>query len=442
MGGDRRRPTCRCSTCSTDARHAVAHAGAGRPARRARGGGALRAFLVDLRRAHARARPRGARRPAAASGELEPRRRPTRARPSASTRSAATCSARSAPRVVDERGDARRAAAAARPTPGCGCSCATGIAAHRARFGEAVAGGFWLPECAHAPWLDAAARAGRRPRHLRRPHRRPRPRRARAPAAAPHAGRAAARADRPRDRRARLERPRLPRARGLPRLPRAHASTTTAPWANDGAPYDPERAAAQVARGRRRLRGPRRARGSRGGGLCVCALDTELLGHWWYEGPAWLGAVLDEAERAGLALVSLDDALAEATPAEPAGRAPWQRVTTWGDAADALDLVGPAGRRPRLGARAAELRVVAAGGRRRRPRAARAARPPVQRLGLPGHAATAGPYPRERAAGHRAALDRALAGDEGDGRVRSLAPHLARAALAGAAEDVPSAEAR
>src|SRR4051794_32281866 len=30
----------------------------------------------------------------------------------------------------------------------------TGIAAHRARFG-AWDGGFWLPECAHAPWLDA-----------------------------------------------------------------------------------------------------------------------------------------------------------------------------------------------------------------------------------------------------------------------------------------------
>ena len=29
----------------------------------------------------------------------------------------------------------------------------TGIASHRARFGE-WGGGFWLPECAHAPWLD------------------------------------------------------------------------------------------------------------------------------------------------------------------------------------------------------------------------------------------------------------------------------------------------
>ena len=29
----------------------------------------------------------------------------------------------------------------------------TGIASHRRRFG-AWAGGFWLPECAHEPWLD------------------------------------------------------------------------------------------------------------------------------------------------------------------------------------------------------------------------------------------------------------------------------------------------
>ena len=29
--------------------------------------------------------------------------------------------------------------------------------------------------------------------------------------------------------------------------------------------------------------------------LVVCALDTELLGHWWYEGPVWLDAVVEEA---------------------------------------------------------------------------------------------------------------------------------------------------
>ena len=29
----------------------------------------------------------------------------------------------------------------------------------------------------------------------------------------------------------------------------------------------------------------------------MCAFDTELLGHWWYEGVAWLSAVIDEAAR-------------------------------------------------------------------------------------------------------------------------------------------------
>ncbi len=29
----------------------------------------------------------------------------------------------------------------------------TGVASHRRRFGDWI-GGFWLPECAHAPWLD------------------------------------------------------------------------------------------------------------------------------------------------------------------------------------------------------------------------------------------------------------------------------------------------
>ena len=84
------------------------------------------------------------------------------------------------------------------------------------------------------------------------------------------------------------------------------------------------------------------------------------------------------------------------------------------------------GRRPRLGARAAELRS-SRPARRAGDRALR------ELLALQSSdwaflvRGTAGAYPRERAAGHAAALDRALAGDEGDGRVRSLAPHLAAA---------------
>ena len=70
-------------------------------------------------------------------------------------------------------------------------------------------------------------------------------------------------------------------------------------WRNDGAPYD------HGGRSSRRAPTPRdfvarvRERVA-AGGVCVCALDTELLGHWWYEGVHWLEAVLDEAARQGL----------------------------------------------------------------------------------------------------------------------------------------------
>ncbi len=71
---------------------------------------------------------------------------------------------------------------------------------------------------------------------------------------------------------------------------------------------------------RRRGRGPRRrglrrawsARGSPGcasgtGGpaLTVAAFDTELFGHWWHEGPAWLEAVLRALPEAGVRVTTL-----------------------------------------------------------------------------------------------------------------------------------------
>ncbi len=46
----------------------------------------------------------------------------------------------------------------------------------------------------------------------------------------------------------------------------------------------------------------------------MCALDTELLGHWWYEGITWLEAVVEECARQGLELVRLDDALERLEP--------------------------------------------------------------------------------------------------------------------------------
>ena len=101
------------------------------------------------------------------------------------------------------------------------------------------------------------------------------------------------------------------------------------PWNNAGDAYDHDAALQRaradaadfVTRVRARLRdGAERAPGPLpGGGLVVCALDTELLGHWWYEGVAWLAAVVEEAARQGLALVRLDEARGGGRAAAAAG---------------------------------------------------------------------------------------------------------------------------
>ncbi len=44
-------------------------------------------------------------------------------------------------------------------------------------------------------------------------------------------------------------------------------------------------------------------------GLVVAAFDTELLGHWWYEGPAWLDAVLRRLPEAGVRVATLRGAV-------------------------------------------------------------------------------------------------------------------------------------
>ena len=383
----------------------------------------LRAFLLDLRaRTHALDLEAAA--GGAAPGARGQRGRLRRAPRSASTRSAATSAGRSwrAPR------------GRARPRTRC-CRCA-----RRRRRPAAAADGDRGPPRARRGAVarrplaarvraravaGPAARGGRRPRHLRRPHRRP--------------GRGRPGHLRPR---------RTPAGPLLVPVDRSvvelvwseggypahaayrdyHALTERhhRAWANDGAPYDADRAAGQVAADAADFVARVAAR-LRGGGLCVCALDTELLGHWWFEGPAWLRAVLAEADRAGLAVQSLDDAVAAAAPADlPPGA---ERVTTWGTPRTLWTWSGPQVADLAFGVRDAELRVVAAG-------AAAGDRALRELLALQASdwaflatRGTAGPYPRERAAGHRAALDRALAGDDGDGRVRALAPHLRQAAL-------------
>ncbi|MBT0565474.1 glycoside hydrolase family 57 protein [Williamsia sp. CHRR-6] len=84
----------------------------------------------------------------------------------------------------------------------------------------------------------------------------------------------------------------------------------------DKAPYDPDRARSAltnhvedfVDRVRRRLI-EQSARIGRPA-LVVAAFDTELFGHWWFEGPQWLDAVLRRLPEAGVQVGTLADARA------------------------------------------------------------------------------------------------------------------------------------
>jgi 1,4-alpha-glucan branching enzyme len=219
------------------------------------------------------------------------------------------------------------------------------------------------------------------------------------------------------------------------------------PWANDGGAYDRERALALtrehaadfVSRIRARLRAAEDSAAGEtlpGGGLVVCALDTELLGHWWYEGIEWLGAVVEECARQDLELVRLDDALERWEPArvEEALRGTGGDVlqtSTWGAGGDLSTWSGPAVAEIAFTTRAAELEVLRAG-----PRAGDAAVRELLALQSSDWAfmisrGLAVPYARERFEHHREALVRALAegADAGTGALRNLAAHADSAAL-------------
>jgi 1,4-alpha-glucan branching enzyme len=280
----------------------------------------------------------------------------------------------------------------------------TGIASHRARFG-AWHGGFWLPECAHAPWLDglleeagvhatcvdwtdALGPGAHAPR--------------RSPAGVLLV---------PLDREAielvwhRDGYPAHGDYRDTHRLtPRAHQA-----WANDGTPYDPARGAARACADAQDF-----VARVAGRGPCVVALDTELLGHHWHEGVVWLRAVLEAAEDAGLPVVPLDAALADAEPiTAPADPPP----TSWGDGRDLRTWSAPAAEGLAWIQRAAELSALATPTPRRLRELLALQSSDWAFLITHG---TAGDYPRERFAGHRAAF---AAG--GEPPLRNLAPALA-----------------
>jgi 1,4-alpha-glucan branching enzyme len=280
---------------------------------------------------------------------------------------------------------------------------ATGVRSHRARFGE-WHGGLWLPECGYAPWLEAhLQRAGVRatcveltaalgrgsPDHLR------------------------------------------PLRRGLgPALWSIDRATIDLVWGPggypsrapyrdyhrytshrhrvhriDGRPYEHEVAVAQARSDAAEFVGAVRERVA-GGGVCVVAIDAELIGHWWYEGVPWLRAVLEEADRRRLTMTTLDDALARHEPVAPT---PALGVSSWGEGGDLRTWSGPRSARFAWRARTAELALAAA------PPASVGDRALRELLALQSsdwaflhHFDLAGDYPEQRAQMHADALGAAL----------------------------------
>jgi 1,4-alpha-glucan branching enzyme len=315
----------------------------------------------------------------------------------------------------------------------------SGVLSHRERFGGSWRGGFWLPECAYAPWLEPTlADAGVHTTCVEL-----------------DAGVGEDASERLQPRLgesgivlAPIDRPTISlvwSVRGYPaggpyRDYHHHTLHSHRPWSNDGGPYDHARALALarehaadfVARTIARLRVS--GAGLPGGGLALCALDSELLGHWWYEGVAWLAAVVEECTRQGLELMRLDDALAACEPAPPKASTRRWPAASWGEGRDLSTWSGPAVANIAFAARAAELQLLAG-----HPPANSDAVRELLALQASDWAfmisrGLATPYALERAAGHRRALERTLAGEPIEpGTLRNLAvyadPALALAAL-------------
>ncbi|HYP47478.1 MAG TPA: 1,4-alpha-glucan branching protein domain-containing protein [Thermoleophilaceae bacterium] len=311
---------------------------------------------------------------------------------------------------------------------------ATGVASHGRRFGR-WGGGLWVPECAYVPGLEhrlaangvrafcidqTAAHGAGAPEHLQ--------------PVSTEAGPVAVPLDWGTIELVWNERDGYP-GHELYRDYHRRTVHDLKPWSNGGRPYDRE-AALQLAREHAADFVARALARVENGGLLCCALDTELLGHWWYEGPAWLEGVLAEAARVGLELVTVSEGI-ERTAGAP--RALLE--SSWGANKDLSTWDSPGVAEFAFGARGAELRTVAAAGRASgRPGQAleRAAR---ELLALQASdwafmhtRALAADYPEQRVREHRAAHDAALAAlrDSGPvpaGELGNLAPDVDLASL-------------
>jgi 1,4-alpha-glucan branching enzyme len=306
-----------------------------------------------------------------------------------------------------------------------------GIRSHRRRFG--FDGGFWLPECAYVPglewrladhgvaWFCVDQSAHGSPMEALAPVRTEA-----GPVALPIDWEAIGW---------------LWSLGGYPSDP-AHAQFAGKSlrgmriWRVGGGPYDP--VAAEAAARRQagefleavgaRLRAFAAERARRG--LLVFAIDTELLGHWWSEGPAWLAAVLEGAEAAGVRLVTIPRALELHEPVERP-----LRPSSWGEGKDLRTWDSPSVADLAWGARRLELRLLRAlGGGLHGDAASYAAREllaaQASDWAFLDHRGEAGDYAFQRATDHaQAALEAIDSRSVIDSRMRSIAPDLSIAPL-------------
>lgn len=314
--------------------------------------------------------------------------------------------------------------------PGLRLQVGAGVASHERRFGS-FGGGFWLPECAYEPGLERDLSEHRvrafcvdqtdafglgAPEHLQ--------------PIATAAGPVAVPIDWATVRLVWDEQTGYP-THGTYRDYHARTIHDLKPWNNAGGAYRHEEARALAAE----HAGHFVDRVAERGGLVCCALDTELLGHWWYEGTHWLRAVLEQARARGVELVTLPAALDEVEAVErPLAASSWgtpKDLSTW-DSPRVAELC--------FAARRAELRTVAAAARGGADHEVlgRAAR---ELLALQASdwafqvsRDLAGDYPVERARAHAAGNDAALAALADSAAVtephlRNLAPQLDLAPL-------------
>jgi 1,4-alpha-glucan branching enzyme len=306
-----------------------------------------------------------------------------------------------------------------------------GIRSHRRRFGWD--GGLWLPECAYVPglewrlaeagvgWFCVDQSAAEEPLGALAPVRTPA-----GPVALPIDWEAIGW---------------LWSLDGYPSDP-AHAQFAGKSlrgvrlWKVGGGAYDPEAAEAAARRQAgefldavaARLR-EYAARHDRRG-LLVFAIDTELLGHWWSEGPVWLRAVLEGVEAAGVRTLTVPQALAEHEPVERELVA-----STWGEGKDFRTWDSPAVADLAWGARRLELRLLRAlsaglGGDAARRAARELLAAQASDWAFLDKRGQAGDYAYQRATDHAGALLEAVdCAGATDPRMRSLAPDLSLAPL-------------